>query len=510
MLLNRGRKGFGNASGGGGGGSGTALSASELERTSGVTAYPVTATFTRPIDWADDPVMYGVMQISADPTFATGVTETTLQILAATTAYDFNLDTIVTPQVRYFRLAAYTGTRPGTLNWSNICGVGDAVAPVITSDATPDGFQYVGDTLAITADKLGYLTIVGGADQAQFTLDGTDLNYATQTVAGTITVQLQWTSYFGVPSTVQNLVLTIATNSADAFSFTDVTGATQSTQYTSNTITVAGIDGGISIPVTITGGEYSKNGGAYTSAATTAVNDDTFAVRQTSSASYSTTTNTVLTIGTTSDTYSVAVMADPSVASFSLEYTSPELSGGFGPSVTQTNVTLTPGEYDFVVAHTWNRPTGVTWNGISATLAAQSVATTESRASIASYRLTVATGATASVVISATVTVNVLFAIVKKINSLAAPSSTSKLDNSGFGSVHTPDSSLTIPSPKGAAYAALNHNGNSATWDAGTELLDLRTTNLALAIVANADADPTATTDSGGAQRCMVALAYDA
>ncbi|MES2904224.1 MAG: hypothetical protein V4696_08575, partial [Pseudomonadota bacterium] len=51
-------------------GTGTALSASELTRTSGPTTYPPTAEFTRPIDWADTPTMYGVMQRSQDATFA--------------------------------------------------------------------------------------------------------------------------------------------------------------------------------------------------------------------------------------------------------------------------------------------------------------------------------------------------------------------------------------------------------------------------------------------------------
>ncbi len=493
-------------------GTGTALSASELTRTSGPTTYPPTAEFTRPIDWADTPTMYGVMQRSQDATFATGVTEKELQITAAVTSYDFDLDTIASG-VWYFRLGAYTGTRPGSLNWSNIAGVGDAVAPTITSDATPDGFQYVGDTLDITADKPGYLAIVGGADQGQFTPDGDDLNYATQTVAGTLTVQIQWTSYHQVASAVQNLVLTIAANSADAFVFTDVTGATQSTVYTSNTITVAGIDGtGITNPVTITGGEYSKNGGAYTSAATTAVNGDTFAVRQTSSASFSTAGNVVLTIGTTSDTYTVTTMANPAQASFSLEYDSGELSGGFAPSITQTGVTLAAGEYDFIVFHGTRKFDTLTWNGNSATLVVRTVETNEGPASITVFRLTVATGGTGSIVATSGFCNIVRIVILEKTTSAVSPSSTSKLHSSGFNTVHTPTTAITIPAGDGAAYSAIVHNAFSTgtvTWDAGTELLDSATANLGVSIVTNASTQPTATVSAGGAERAMVALAYD-
>jgi hypothetical protein len=99
----------------------------------------------------------------------------------------------------------------------------------------------------------------------------------------------------------------------DQFTFTDITGAARSTVYTSNQITVAGIDA--TADVTITGGTYSKNGGAYTANAGTCVVGDTFTVRQTSSASYSTTTNAILTIGGVSDTYSVTTGAQTPVIS---------------------------------------------------------------------------------------------------------------------------------------------------------------------------------------------------
>lgn len=112
----------------------------------------------------------------------------------------------------------------------------------------------------------------------------------------------------------------------NAFTFTDVTGATRSTQYTSSSITVSGLDSSASI--SITGGTYSKNGGSYTATAGTCVNGDVVTVRLTSSSSYSTAVSAALTIGTVSDTYSVttaaaitsiSVTASPIVISFSME-----------------------------------------------------------------------------------------------------------------------------------------------------------------------------------------------
>lgn len=89
----------------------------------------------------------------------------------------------------------------------------------------------------------------------------------------------------------------------NAFSFVDQTGVPLSTVITSNEITVSGINSAASISVT--GGKYSKNGGSFTSTSGTVNNNDKVRVQQTSSASYNTKTNTVLTIGGVKDTFSV-------------------------------------------------------------------------------------------------------------------------------------------------------------------------------------------------------------
>jgi hypothetical protein len=100
----------------------------------------------------------------------------------------------------------------------------------------------------------------------------------------------------------------------NAFSFTDQTGIALSTLVTSNQITVTGINSAASISVT--GGKYSKNGGAFTSSSGTVNNNDTVKVQQTSSASYNTITNTVLTIGGVKDTFSVTTLNGAASCSF--------------------------------------------------------------------------------------------------------------------------------------------------------------------------------------------------
>lgn len=93
----------------------------------------------------------------------------------------------------------------------------------------------------------------------------------------------------------------------DAFSFTDQTGITLSTQVTSNTITVTGIN--VASSISITGGEMSINAGAFTSTSTTVSVNDTVQLRQTSSASNSTQTDVTLDIGGVTDIWSVTTLA---------------------------------------------------------------------------------------------------------------------------------------------------------------------------------------------------------
>jgi hypothetical protein len=94
-----------------------------------------------------------------------------------------------------------------------------------------------------------------------------------------------------------------------AFSFTDVTNAVVNTVQTSDAITVSAMRANTAAAVSITGGTYSKNGGAYTSAPGKASNTDTFTVRHTSSAIAATAVNTVLTIGGVSDTFTSTTAA---------------------------------------------------------------------------------------------------------------------------------------------------------------------------------------------------------
>ena len=444
-----------------------ALSASTITRTSAVSAYPPTVDFTRPIDWADGDL--AVMQWSLDPTFGTGVSETAspVTLLTGTVNYNFGLSAIVSG-VYYIRMGAWRGTRPTSLNWSHIVGVGDAVAPTITSAATMADYQFAAGTLALTANKTSTWAIVGGTDMAQFSISGSTLSSLAQATTKTMTVQVQATSLFGVASTIQTITDTVGVNTPSAFSFTAVSSGTRSTLYTSNTITVAGLVGGVSVPVSVTGAQYSKNGGAYTSSAGTAVNGDTFALQETSSASYSTGVSGTLTIGATSGSYSVTTLADPAAVPAFTATASPAVVNKAYSSATHTftaqNIGTAKSTRTVLVgvflldASTF--VSTLTVGGISGTLVTRSTA-------MELWRVPVPTGTSADVVVTAGSTINYIGIVVGALVDVTATPTGSAILANGFN--NSPQSvSATTPTGGFSVVVGYEQASGTASWTNAT------------------------------------------
>jgi hypothetical protein len=111
-------------------------------------------------------------------------------------------------------------------------------------------------------------------------------------------------------------VTTLPDVTPDAFSFAPQTNAALNTEYTSAAITVSGID--VAVPVSITGGSYSINGGTFTQAAGTASAGQTISVKTTTGGATDTTHNAVLTVGGVTGTFAVSTVKDttPPVAEF--------------------------------------------------------------------------------------------------------------------------------------------------------------------------------------------------
>lgn len=101
----------------------------------------------------------------------------------------------------------------------------------------------------------------------------------------------------------------------DQFSFTDQSGVGLSSTITSAAVTITGIDAAAAI--TISGGTYDiDESGAFTADPGTVTVGQAIRARHTSSASYLTATNTVVTIGGVSDTFTSITEGDPASAAY--------------------------------------------------------------------------------------------------------------------------------------------------------------------------------------------------
>ncbi len=194
----------------------------------------------------------------------------------------------------------------------------------LTSSTTPDPFTFtdVSSAELSTLTESNTITVSGITQAVPISISGSSGEYAVDTGSGfgaytsasstvnngdDVKVRLTSSASYNTESFTTldingvsdafNVTTRIADTTPDAFTFTSETNAEVSTQYESNTITVTGVDAGINIPISITGGEYSVNGGAYTSTAGNVLLNSTVQVRRTSSSSYSTTVGVSLDIG---------------------------------------------------------------------------------------------------------------------------------------------------------------------------------------------------------------------
>ena len=243
---------------------------------------------------------------------------------AAYTSASGFVDNGYTVKVRKVSAATYSTTKSATLT---ICSVSDTFSVTTMAnpvDTIPDAFHFTDRTnVALNTEYKSNAITVTGINTASpisitggtYSINGGTYTSASSTVTVGNTVKVRKVSSSAY-STTKSATLTIggvsdtfsvttmaADTTPDAFHFTDQTGVALSTLTTSSAITVAGIN--TAADISIVGGTYAINGGGYTSASGTVNAGNTVTVQQTSSASYSTTTDAILTIGGVSDTFSV-------------------------------------------------------------------------------------------------------------------------------------------------------------------------------------------------------------
>ncbi|MBX9809186.1 hypothetical protein K2X92_02230 [Candidatus Gracilibacteria bacterium] len=200
----------------------------------------------------------------------------------------------------------------------------------LTTDTTPTAFSFADQTgVALsTVVTSAPITIAGINTASPISVSGGEYSInggAWTSTAGSVTngqtVRVRGTSSAS-NSTSTSVTLTVGgvsdvfditteavapDTTPTAFSFADQTGVALSTVVTSAPITIAGIN--TASPISVSGGEYSINGGAWTSTAGSVTNGQTVRVRGTSSASNSTSTSVTLTVGGVSDVFDITTEA---------------------------------------------------------------------------------------------------------------------------------------------------------------------------------------------------------
>ncbi len=193
------------------------------------------------------------------------------------------------------------------------------------------------------------ITIVNGS----YSVNGGAFTSSAGTVKSGDTVTVQQTSS-ALGSTKTNATLTVGgfsagfavTTKADVttpnpFAFTPQVDVPVSSLRTSNTVTIAGIT--VNVPITITNGSYSINGGSYTTLAGTVKSGDTVTVQQTSSAQAATKTTATLTVGGFSAGFAVTTKADvttPNPFAFTAQVDVPVSSLRTSNTVTISGITV--------------------------------------------------------------------------------------------------------------------------------------------------------------------------
>lgn len=239
-----------------------------------------------------------------------------------------------TLRVRLTSAGTSSTTRSATVTVGNVSDTWTVTT--VPQDNTPNAFDFANivNQPASTVVASSTLTITGiGPDPVSVSITGAgspqiSINGGAWGTSGTIlngqTLQLRLTSHTVTDGTTRTATVTVGTvseawsvttqdDTPAAFSFTDVTNQAVNTVITSNTLTVTGI-GGNPTPVSVTGSgspQISINGGAWVTSGTI-LTGQTLRVRLTSAGTSSTARSATVTVGNTSDTWSVTTIPQDS------------------------------------------------------------------------------------------------------------------------------------------------------------------------------------------------------
>jgi hypothetical protein len=269
-------------------------------------------------------------------------------------------------------------------------------------DTTPEAFSFTASTNAASSavvtspaitvsgiDAPAAVSIIGG----EYSINGGAFTASPGTVSSGQTIALKVTAS-SVTNTPVDAVVSVGgvratfrvTTAPDVvpaeFNFSATTDAALGTAITSSPVTLSGFD--VAVPISITNGEYSINGGAFTSAAGTISPTQTLAVKVISSSANSTAVDAILTVGGVSGTYRVTTLADAIPNAFAFIPAINAVPGSVNSSNaitvegvdTTVPIVITGGEYS-INGGAFTSAAGTVTNGQTVTVKAVALAGTE-------------------------------------------------------------------------------------------------------------------------------------
>lgn len=311
----------------------------------GISVTPSSAQDTIPdqFTFADQTGVAVSSTITSDPVTITGISAATVITVASGTysinggSYTASAGSVNNGDLVRARHTSSASFSTATYTTVTIGGVSDTFASTtVAEDAVPNAFSFADQTdvalssviesNAITVAGINTaspISVEGGSYQinggAWVTSAGTVTNGNTvkvrHTSSGSYTTDTLTTLTIGGVSDTFTTTTAAMDTTPNAFTFSDLAGVEPSAVVESNAITVAGINAAAAISVS--GGEYSINGGAYTSAAGTVSVGNTVRARVTASASFLTAANVTVTIGGVGDTFTATTRGDGVADDFS-------------------------------------------------------------------------------------------------------------------------------------------------------------------------------------------------
>lgn len=127
------------------------------------------------------------------------------------------------------------------------------------------------------------------------TVDNGDTVQVEHYAAGTFSTTVSTTLTVGDQSASLTTTTEAEDSKVEPFDLADVSDVPRSSLQTSNAVSVVGIN--VPVAISIVGGSYAINGGAFVSTSGTVQVDDSVVVRHTAAAGFASSTNTTLTIG---------------------------------------------------------------------------------------------------------------------------------------------------------------------------------------------------------------------